>query len=59
MSHKIFVIKGKFRYYYNIESKNGRILSTSQKYWSLSNCRRAARKIAHDLKARYVDWKQQ
>ena len=56
MAHKVIIVKGKVRYYYNVESANGRIMSTSQKYWSLSNARRAAKKMAHDMKAKFIDF---
>jgi len=56
MSHTVFLIRGKFRFYYTIESRNGRILTVSQKYWSKGNAKRAAKKMAHDLKAKYIPY---
>lgn len=40
--------KGKFRWYYVLKGKNGRILSTSQKYFSKSNAVRAIHDAGYD-----------
>jgi uncharacterized protein YegP (UPF0339 family) len=52
--NKVILRKGIVRWYYNIVSHNGNILSTSQKYFSKSNARRAAKKATkrYDLEYR-------
>jgi hypothetical protein len=50
----IVMQQGKLRWYYNIVAHNGKILNTSQKYWSKSNCVRAAKATATALGATIV-----
>lgn len=47
--------KGLVKYYYVVLAKNGQVLVVSQKYFSHSNARRAARKSATQLNATYVE----
>lgn len=53
---KIVLKKGLIRWYYNIVSSNGNILSTSQKYFSKSNARRAAKRQAQLTKTGYEEF---
>lgn len=46
----IEVAKGVVRWFYRVRADNGQILLTSQKYYSKSNAKRAARKAALGLK---------
>jgi len=55
MAKTVELRKGLVRFYYRITSVNGNILLTSQKYFSQSNARRAAKKMAHDLKVKYIE----
>lgn len=54
---RVTLLKGKFRYFYHIESSNGQITSSSQKYFSKSNARRAAKRIAAIYHVTFVDLK--
>lgn len=55
MSHIIQLKKGTVRYFYRVVSSNGNVLSVSQKYFSKSNAKRAAKRIANSLKAKYTE----
>jgi uncharacterized protein YegP (UPF0339 family) len=45
LNNYVEIRKGKLRFYYVVRSRaNGQVLSTSEKYFSRSNCRRAAYK---------------
>lgn len=55
MSHRVILVKGKVRWFYNTESRNGQIMTTSQKYWSKGNAKRAAKQMAYLMKAKFVD----
>jgi uncharacterized protein YegP (UPF0339 family) len=46
---KIKLLKGKVRWYYTIVGNNGETIAVSQKYFSKSNAKRAARKVALNL----------
>jgi uncharacterized protein YegP (UPF0339 family) len=47
--------KGKVRWFYRLKSSNGNILSTSQKYFSKSNAKRAAQAASWTLGANYKE----
>lgn len=49
--------KGSVRWFYHIKSTNGNILSTSQKYWSKSNAKRAAKGTANYMHYKYMESK--
>lgn len=55
MSQRVIIVKGKVRWFYHLVSKNGNILTTSQKYWSKGNAKRAAKTLAKNIKAKFVD----
>ena len=47
-AYKVELRKGLVRWYYVIKSRNGRILSTSQKYYNKHNAFRAALLVSPD-----------
>jgi hypothetical protein len=46
---KVELVKGTLRWYYRVVAKNGEKLTTSQKYFSKGNAKRAALKAAKFL----------
>jgi uncharacterized protein YegP (UPF0339 family) len=47
--------KGKVKYYWNLISRNGEIVLTSQKYFSKWNAKRSALKLANINRYRIVE----
>lgn len=47
--------QGKLRYYYLVVAKNGEIIGNSQRYFSKSNARRAAKQFAEKLGSKYKE----
>lgn len=52
---KVELLKGKVRWFYHIKANNGNILSVSQKYWSKSNAKRAAKNVANKLHYKFEE----
>lgn len=49
------LVRGRVRWFYRVKSSNGNILTTSQKYWSKSNAKRAALSTAKLLGAGFKE----
>ena len=52
---RVVLVKGKVRWYFNWEASNGRIVATSQKYFSRSNAKRAALRAANGTNSRFIE----
>jgi uncharacterized protein YegP (UPF0339 family) len=57
MSSKIRIelVKGTVRWYYRVVAANGERLTTSQKYFSKGNAKRAAKSVAKALNCELVE----
>lgn len=47
--YHIKLVKGRLQWHYQIVASNGQIISSSQRYFSHSNAKRAARKVADEF----------
>lgn len=47
--YHIKLVKGKIKWHYQIVPSNGQIVSSSQRYFSHSNAKRAARRLADEM----------